>query len=221
MSKKTELKKEIEKIKDLYFYCNESFLVIKELNFKNGDTDYLIDLKSRNTFFTLTNVYYFRILVIKLSKLFLDDERYSIKKLLTKCRISGYFKSIKLDQDYISNQLDFLSSKQEIIKELKKLRDKKIAHSDSNYLSLENNLTLDEIEELLNFVRDFIIYIYLEIFKIDFCENKFAVENSPSCGLKYILRNLDAINNIRVKDNIKKIWGDKSSNIINGLKSSD
>jgi len=93
MSKRNEFKDDLEKIAKIFFLCKESYLVLREL-YKTQDTStYIIDLKFKNSFFILTKVNYWRIIVLQLSKLYIDNERYNILRFLTKCKKGNYFQS--------------------------------------------------------------------------------------------------------------------------------
>ena len=111
MSKRNEFKTELEKIVKIFFLCKESYLVLRELYKTIDNSKYIIDLKYRGSFFTLTKVNYWRVIVLQLSKLYIERERFNIIKLLEKCKTGNYYASLNINQDFIIQELNSHSLK--------------------------------------------------------------------------------------------------------------
>lgn len=188
MSKKTEFKKDFERINKVFFLSRESYLVLRELYRTEDNSEYVIKVKSKNSFFTLTKVNYWRVIVLQISKLFFERGPFNILKFLGKCDEGNYYSSLNLDTKFINEKLEFITSKKYILADIKTQRDKIIAHEDSNNVGLVNNVTLDEIGDLLDFCKDIIFHIYAEIYDSHF---DFELRNSAEENLKKILESLD------------------------------
>lgn len=201
MSRKTEFKKDFERITKVFFLCNESYLVLRELYRTEDNSDYLTQMKFKNSFFILTKVNYWRVSVLQISKLFFDKGPFNIVKFLGKCIEGNYYSSLNLDRKIVNEKLEMIADKQNIFDDLKIQRDKVFAHEDSNNIGIVNNVTLDEIGELLEFCKDVIFHIYGEIYDTHY---NFEMRNPPEKNLKKILEHLDENHKIR-KEKREKI----------------
>ncbi len=188
MSKKSEFKNDLERISKVFFLCKESYLVLRELYKTEDNSEYLIDLKYNDSFFTLTKVNYWRVIVLQLSKIFLERERYNILNFLEKCKEGKYYSSLNLSNNFINERLKILSSKQYLIDDLKIQRDKVFAHEDSSNEEIINNVTLDETKDMIEFCQAIIFHIYQEVYDTHY---DFDMGNSPQSNLQYILESLD------------------------------
>jgi len=188
MSKKTEFKSDLEKIVRIFFLCKESYLVLRELYKTVDNTDYIINLKFKGPFFTLTKVNYWRIIALQLSKIYVERERFNIIKLLEKCKKGGYFASINLNQDFIEEQLYMISQKQKYIEHIKLQRDKIFAHEDADNAELANDLTLDETKDLIDLCQNILFKMYGEVYETHF---DFEMRSSAVDNLKKILTSLN------------------------------
>lgn len=199
MSKEIEFKNHIERIVNIFFLCKESYLVLRELYSIKENSDYLIDLKNRGTFFTLTKVNYWRVIVLQLSKLFIesDNEKFNIIKFLNDCKTGEDFGSLQLDQNFVELQLERISEKQYLIDQIRIQRNKVFAHDDPNNSGIINDITLDETKDLIELCQDLIFKIYLEVYDSHY---DFEMGNSAESNLKYILKSLDERNKYRTQE---------------------
>ena len=188
MSKRSEFKTDLEKIVQIFFLSKESYLVLRELYKTIENSTYLIDLKFKGTFFTLTKVNYWRVIVLQLSKLYIERERFNIINLLEKCKKGKYYSSLNIDQDFIISELKKIKENQKLIDDIKIQRDKIFAHEDSNNTEIVNDITLDETQNLIELCQNIIFQIYSEIFDTQY---DFEMRNSAISNLKYILKSLD------------------------------
>lgn len=213
MSKKTEFKKDFDRINKVFFLCKESYLVLRELYRTENNSDYLKNIKFKNQFFILTKVNYWRIIVLQISKLFFEKGPFNILRFLDKCKKGNYYSSLNVDAKFINDKLEFIVTKQYIFDDLKIQRDKIFAHEDSNNIGIVNNITLDEISQLLDFCKDVILHIYSEIYDTDL---DFENRNSAEANLQYILQSLDENEIIRKQKREKNVFdlirGNKNSN---------
>lgn len=194
MSKKTEFKKDLERINKVFFLCKESYLVLREMYRTENNSEYLLQLKFKNSFFNLTKVNYWRVIVLQASKLFFERGPFNILNFLGKCSKGKYYSSMNLDVNFINEKLELITKKQHVLDDLKIQRDKIFAHEDSNNVGIVNNVTLDEVGDLLDFCQDIIFHIYHELYDSHF---DFEMKNSPENNLKKILEYLDENNKIR------------------------
>lgn len=111
MSKRNQFKTHLEKIVKIFFLGKESYLVLRELYKVNDCSEYVIDLKFNGSFFTLTKVNYWRIIVLQLSKLYIEREDFNIIKILENCKTDGYYKSLNISQEFINKELSRITSK--------------------------------------------------------------------------------------------------------------
>ena len=204
MSKKIEFKKDFDRINKVFYLCKESYLVLRELYRTENNSDYLKNLKFKNQFFILTKVNYWRIIVLQISKLFFERRPFNILRFLEKCKKGNYYSSLNLDEKFINEKLELITTKQYIFDDLKIQRDKIFAHEDSNNTGIINNITLDEIEQLLDFCKNIIVHIYLEIYDSHF---DFEIRNSAEANLQHILKSLDE-NEVTRKQKREKIVTD-------------
>lgn len=188
MSKKTEFKTDLEKIVKIFFLSKESYLVLRELYKTIDNSKYLIDLKFKGSFFTLTKVNYWRVIVLQLSKLFIERERFNIIKLLEKCKEGSYYSSLNINQNFIRDELNRIKEKQKLIDDIKLQRDKIFAHEDANNGAIVNDITLDETKELIELCQNIIFHIYAEVYDTHY---DFEMRNSAISNLKYILKSLE------------------------------
>lgn len=190
MSKRNEFKTDLEKIVKIFFLCKESYLVLRELHKTIDNSKYLIDLKFKGSFFTLTKVNYWRVIVLQLSKLFIksDRERFNIIRLLEKCRANGHYSSLNISQNFVRTELNRIKEKQKLIDDIKLQRDKIFAHEDANNDSIVNDITLDETKELIELCQNILFQIYLEVFDTHYY---FEMGNSAISNLKYVLKSLE------------------------------
>lgn len=204
MSKRNEFKVDLEKIVKIFFLCKESYLVLREL-YKTQDTSsYIIDLKFKNSFFILTKVNYWRIIVLQLSKLYIDNERYNLLKFLRKCKKGNYFQSLNINQEFIIDEINKIQEYNDVISHIKLQRDKLFAHEDAFNSTIVNDITLDETKNLIDLCQNIIFEIYGEIFDTHY---EFEVANSAEWNLKNILKNLNErnIQSIEERKDIRKL----------------
>lgn len=213
MSKKTEFKKDFDRINKVFFLCKESYLVLRELYKTENNSDYLINVKFKNQFFILTKVNYWRVIVLRISKLFFEKGPFNILRFLDKCKKGNYYSSLNLSAEFINDKLGFIISQQYIFDDLKIQRDKIFAHEDSDNIGIINNITLDEISQLLDFCKDVILHIYSAIYDTYL---DFESRNSAEANLQYILQSLDENEIIRKQKREKNVFdlirGNKNSN---------
>jgi len=188
MSKRSEFKTDLEKIVKIFFLSKESYLVLKELYKTIDNSSFLIDLKFKGSFFTLTKVNYWRVIVLQLSKLYIERERFNIINLLEKCKKGNYYSSLNINQNFIINELNKIKENQKLIDNIKIQRDKIFAHEDANNEEIVNDITLDETKNLIELCQNIIFQIYSEVFDI---HNDFEMGNSAISNLKYVLKSLD------------------------------
>ena len=184
--------------------CNESYSVLRALYRIENDSEYVIKLKYNNSFFTLTKVNYWRVIILQLSKLYMEDERFNIPKLLSKCRKNNYFSALNINSEFIESELNKISQKAERISHIKIQRDKLFAHEDYSRDEIVNDLTLDETKELMDMCQNIIFEIYQEVFDTHYY---FEIGNSAERNLQSIIKNLEEIHNIRneERNNIFKL----------------
>ena len=202
MSKRNQFKTHLEKIVKIFFLGKESYLVLRELYKVNDCSEYLIDLKFKGSFFTLTKVNYWRIIILQLSKLFIEREEFNIIKILENCKKGGYYKSLNINQEFINNELSRITAKKKLIDDIKLQRDKIFAHEDSNNEGIVNDITLDEREELFDLCQNIIFHIYTEVFDTHY---EFEMGNSAHSNLRYVLNALDEIEKQRKTERTKLV----------------
>lgn len=197
MSKRNEFKTDLERIVKIFFLSKESYLVLRELYRTIDNSKYLIDLKFRGSFFTLTKVNYWRVIVLQLSKLYIERERYNIIKLLEKCKTGNYYASLNINQNFIIKELNRIEEQQKLIYDIKLQRDKIFAHEDANNENILSEITLDETKDLIELCQNIIFHIYSEVFDAHY---DFEMGNSAIDNLKYVLKSLDEREKQREKE---------------------
>lgn len=108
MSKKTEFKRDFERITKVFVLCNESYLVLRELYRTEDNSDFINQTKFKNSFFVLTKVNYWRVIVLQASKLFFDKGPFNIVKFLSKCCNGNHYATLNLDAKFIIGKLEFI-----------------------------------------------------------------------------------------------------------------
>lgn len=196
MSKESEFKHDVERITQILLFCDTSYNVLRELYRTKDNSEYQINLKYKNSFFLLTKINYWRVIILQLSKLY-GNERFSIVKLLEKSKKGNFYKSIDLNQEMIHKHLQLIDEKEDLLKEVKKQRDKIFAHEDADSINIQNEISLDEAEMLIKLCQDILSEIYSSKYKTHYMFNghKSALKN-----LQIILKSLDERNEVRVED---------------------
>lgn len=196
MSRRIEFENHIKRLVNIFFLCKESYLVLRELYSVKEDSEYLIDLKYNGSFFTLTKINYWRIIVLQLSKLYIDNDKeyFNVKKFLNNCKTGERFSLLDLDQIFINEQLQRISKKQHLIDNIRIQRNKIFAHDDPRNSDIVNDITLDETKDLIELCQDLIFKIYQEVYDTHY---DFEMGNSPKENLLYILKSLDEANSNR------------------------
>ncbi|WP_353146266.1 hypothetical protein [Chryseobacterium sp.] len=194
MSRRIEFENHIKRLVNIFFLCKESYLV--ELYSIKENSEYLIDLKYNGSFFMLTKVNYWRIIVLQLSKLYIDNDKeyFNIKKFLNNRKTGERFSLLDIDQIFINEQLKKISKKQHLIDNIRIQRNKVFAHDDPRNGDIVNDVTLDQTKDLIELCQDLIFKIYQEVYDTHY---DFEMGNSPKENLMYILKSLDEANNNR------------------------
>src|SRR5690554_7341748 len=117
-------------------------------------------------FFNFKKRKYWRVIVLQLSKLYIERERFNIINLLEKCKKGNYYSSLNINQNFIINELNKIKENQKLIDNIKIQRDKIFAHEDANNEEIVNDITLDETKNLIELCQNIIFQIYSEVFDI-------------------------------------------------------
>ncbi|MDM1529013.1 hypothetical protein [Myroides odoratimimus] len=170
----SELKISIEnKIKGIY----DIILMTKEFQkfskhfhtFASKEESYLLLKSPHSKALQFLGHSLYRNTIIEIAKLFSNNkgDRYSIKNLLN--TLNNNHKQLSLDITVLIPPLEFINNNQELLGNIKLLRDKIYAHSDKPNTSLEElEVSLNDIDYLIDFCERTLNSIYISISNNDF-----------------------------------------------------
>ena len=194
---KDELKNEIERYLKEFKIIYDSFEIYKCIKIKVVEYEKEINSVSRFLITVLHSLQY--TYLIGLSKMLLQDEEKNIKNLLTLCGYNlkcfpsehvreyknedekiVYSDKVKIDiNSDIKNIKMGLKINKNVIDKLDNIRNKFLAHSDSDYynnvskLFEDNKITYEQIEKVLIFIENTLLY---DLIDTTWCFNKSGVE---------------------------------------------
>lgn len=189
---KEELIKEIEIICNILFDAQESLKIVKYLHADN-ESDDIVYIKRINAFFYWVKVSQWKTVIIELFKLFGKGENFNINQFLNKLGSKGVFEGI-IDVISVKNWKARIKTYEPTIAKLRNQRNKSIAHKDRDILEdikefeAENEITIDEVLELIEIVQQVAREIYKVVKQTDFMIN--SPINSPVDNLKFIVMEL-------------------------------
>lgn len=187
-----KLIKEIEIICNILYDAQESLKIVDYLyaDDENGD---LVYTKHLNAFFYWARVSQWKTVIIELFKLFGESENFYIKTFLNKLGRKGIFEGI-IDEISIKAWKERIKICDPIITKLRNQRNKTIAHKDRDILvdikefERENEISIEEVRELIVIVQQVAREIYKVVKQTDFMIN--SPINSPVDNLKWIIKEL-------------------------------
>jgi uncharacterized protein YoxC len=156
MTKKQELREEIETFWKIYITARHSLEITK----------YLADSKtkrSENLFWKHIQITCFKNAIVELDKLVSESEnqKFRVSKLISKLLPKGHFRTFQFPEEKINEWNDQLHEYSDTITQIKTLRDNLYAHTDRKKLSLEElNVDRIELEKIFDFVEDVIQSVY-------------------------------------------------------------
>lgn len=189
---KEELIKELEIICNILFAAQESLKIVDYLyaDDENGD---LVYTKRMNAFFYWVRISQWKTVIIELFKLFGESENFYIKPFLNKLGRKGVFEGI-IDELSIKGWKARIKICNPIITKLRNQRNKTIAHKDRGILvdlkefETENEISIEEVRELILIVQQVAREIYKVVMQTDFMIN--SPINSPVDNLKWMIKEL-------------------------------
>lgn len=206
MSKKEQLKSELEKITKSIITLLQAFEFCYYLNYPKNENH--LDEKhlkyiSNSGFFSFSRYALWRVTIMELNKLTNDNkrtEKYNLHLILNKLKKDGIYHSIGISDSKILEWENELKKQSESINQVCNLRIKLYAHTDDDYKNIVDNseLTLKATQELINTV----IKIVFEIYQIAF-DTHFAFK--PIHEKKTLRRIIEDIINKRESDKQKVV----------------
>ncbi len=176
MTKKEQLKEDLDKITKSIVTFLQSFEFCYYLNYPKNDNE--LDKKhleyiTKSGFFSFTRYSLWRLTILELHKLTNDNketDKYNLHHLLRKLKKNGIYRSLGVDGLKISEWETELEKQKESINQVSNLRFKLYAHTDNNYKSVIENseLTLKATEDLINVIVKIVFQIYLTVFDTHF-----------------------------------------------------
>ncbi len=168
MSKKEQLKSELEKITKSIITSLQAFEYCYYLNYPKKDND--LDERhlkyiSNSGFFSFSRYAFWRVAIMELNKLTNDNkktEKYNLHLIIRKLSKDGTYKSIGISDTKISEWKTELKKQSESIKKVYSLRVKLYGHTDNDYKNIIDNsdLTLKATRELINVIVKIVFEIY-------------------------------------------------------------
>ncbi|AWX46226.1 hypothetical protein HME9304_03258 [Flagellimonas maritima] len=176
MTKKEQLKKDLDKITKSIVTSLQSFEFCYYLNYPKNDNE--LDKKhleyiTKSGFFSFSRYALWRLTILELHKLTNDKketDKYNLHHLLRKLKKDGIYSSLKVDGLKINKWETELKKQTESINQVSNLRFKLYAHTDNNYKDIIKNseLTLKATEDLINVIVKIIFEIYLIVYDTHF-----------------------------------------------------
>jgi len=161
--------------------------ILLELEFLRKDIKSIINAKeehhrtivSKSKFFYRLHLNYIKLFVIDIYKITGNKEDYNLRKVIEFCKINR--KSIDWHYEISLEKLNFLSEELEKVSDkfdkIKVLRDTQYAHNDKNKNKFVNNLTLNELWNVLDGLQDIFSRLNVDfdnlqwIFKIQYTQS--------------------------------------------------
>lgn len=165
MSKKKEITEEIQRICQIYHMAKECFLYSKYLY--TPDTPEERMCVSRNRHFLIMALMHWRLCIVEIHKLVSEStsDKYRLRHFINKLKPEGYYRSIKISKSKIEKWEKSLKDHKELINDIRTLRDKLYAHTDTDAAELKHiEIRFSQVNELLNFTGEIIQEIYLIAF---------------------------------------------------------
>jgi len=161
-AKKQELKSELHSIWNillLTIQCYEySYYLYYPKRIK--EKEYI----TNSFFFDFTRHIYWRVTIIELSKLIVDNketQKYNIHHFLNKLKKNGHFGKLGFEIRKIDEWETLFNKNSEVIKEIESLRNKIYSHTDRNIASLidDSIITFEKVETIINIIGNIITKI--------------------------------------------------------------
>lgn len=165
LSKKEELKEEIENVWHIYTYANECFHTSYYLHKPKSEleSDYL----NNSSLFKFMKHSYWRLTVIELAKIFSNSkkrDRYNLLHIISKLKKNGYYRNFNMSSEKIEKWEKLLLENQDSVQEILTLRDKIYSHTDPNKDKYVNSdITFERTQKLFDLTQLIITEVYLEI----------------------------------------------------------
>ena len=165
LSKKEELKEEIEKVWHIYTYANECFQISYYLHKPQSKLEF--EYLNNSSLFKFMKHSFWRLTVIELAKVFSGSknrDRYNLLHIISKLKKNGYYSNLKMNSKNILLWEKELSENQDSINDIMNLRDKLYSHTDPNKDKYTNSdITFERTQKLFDLIKKIIKEIYREI----------------------------------------------------------
>ena len=186
LERKEKLKKDIEIISNIALKAQEYFLIVEYL-LKPEDDDATSYEKKMNSFFYYSKISYWQLIVIELAKLYNHREKFSLEKMIGKLNNDGEYSQLNISDKIISDWRNVIKSNKKAIENLKLQRDKIYAHEEGKSETIENEVSFQDIRNLLEFANDIIKIVRKSL---DLMPLMFEIINSPAKNLEYCIKRL-------------------------------
>jgi hypothetical protein len=184
-TKKLEFENEFSRIINIIYKAQEAFWILKYLCEKEED-GYLSYEKNMNSFFAYSRSIYWQVTVMEISKLFVDRDRFNLNKFLSKLKPNAHYSKINILEAKVQDWEFRINNHKEKIGNLKLQRDKVYAHDDLEN-KIENIVSLEDVQSLLEIAKDIATEVYYVYFSMGI---SFDMINSPAKNLKYNIERL-------------------------------
>jgi hypothetical protein len=187
MTKATKIKDEFDNILKIIYKAKESYRILHFLWTTSND-EVVDEIKGREFFFAYCKDCFYKDLVIEMSKLFheSDNEQFNLQKFINKIQNDSKFRGV-INISILNDWRSEIAGASDQIKKILALRSGYAAHTDRNFRTEDNPLSLKELKEVI----DITYYIAKAIFSIidgsEFFIEKEPLTDSPLASLERIL----------------------------------
>lgn len=187
MSKRKEIRAEIEKIKQIFLTAKECYLYSKYL-FAPDDPDER-RYASKDMHFRIMAILFWRLCIIEIHKLVSDSEKdeFRLSFFISKLKTSGHFRILKISEEKIKTWEKRLDDANPYIDKIRGLRDKSYAHTDRDEDKVkEMAVSFPEVNEILNITGEIIQEMYYVVYDSHFLLDTPGFEWKKPAFLKHL-----------------------------------
>lgn len=178
------LNEKINEFWKIVYGCRQYYLYCYHLHNPKSQLEHAYMYHSR--FFEKTKHVFWRTLVIEVAKLYSNrkNDKYNIQKLLRNLSEGGEFGKANIDEEILQKWSNVIKQNQDVITILLELRDVIYGHTDTPAKKAKinsQNLTIEQVEPLVQMAEDIIQEIHLKIFdaqaecRVEFEEKDFEI----------------------------------------------
>ena len=205
MTRKEELRKEIEKIWEILTYVKDCYSYSKYI--RNPDTLKEKEYIAKSNDFKFMTHAFWRLTIIELAKLFStnnETHKYNLNKFIDKLKPDGHYRNLKIDPSLVSRWSQKLIENSSSIQIVLQLRNEVYAHTD-NYPNLDyaNDITYEDVEDLIDVISDIVKTIYSVLFNSDALIRPISYRENSFNMIKILAEEKET----RIKNKIDKLLG--------------